>query len=35
MTKATIKKWGINGEGIAYVNRKCIFIPGTLPQEQV
>lgn len=35
MTRATIKKWGINGEGIAYVNKKCVFIPGALPNELV
>ena len=33
--KTTIKKWGINGEGIAYENKKAIFIPGTLPNEEV
>lgn len=35
MTRATIKKWGINGEGIAYVNKKCVFIPATIPNEEV
>ncbi len=30
-----IKKLGINGEGVAYLNRKVVFIPGTLPNETV
>lgn len=30
-----IKKLGINGEGIGYIDRKIIFIPGALPQEEV
>ncbi len=33
--KTRIKKWGINGEGIAYKNRKPIFIDGALPGELV
>ncbi len=33
--RAEIKKWGINGEGIAYVNRKPVFIPGVIPGEEV
>lgn len=35
MSKTVIKKWGINGEGIAYSNRKLVFIPGALPNEEV
>lgn len=30
-----IKKLGINGEGIGYIDRKIIFVPGALPQEEV
>lgn len=30
-----IKKLGINGEGIGYLNKKVVFIPGTLPGELV
>ena len=30
-----VKKIGINGEGIAYVDKKPIFITGALPLEQV
>ena len=33
--KTTIKKWGINGEGIAYYHRKPVFIPYALPQEEI
>ena len=33
--KTTIKKWGINGEGIAYVNRKPVFIPFAIPNETI
>lgn len=33
--KATIKKIGINGEGIAYLDKKITFIPGALPDEEV
>lgn len=33
--KATIKKIGINGEGIAYLDKKITFIPGALPGEEV
>lgn len=28
-----IKKWGINGEGIGYINRKPVFIDGVIPSE--
>ena len=31
----TIKRMGINGEGIAYYKRKAIFIPGTIVGEEV
>lgn len=31
----TIKRLGINGEGIGYYRKKIIFIPGTLPGEIV
>ena len=31
--KTTIKKWGINGEGIAYKDRKPVFITGAMPNE--
>lgn len=29
-----IKKIGINGEGIGYIDRKIVFVPGALPQEE-
>ena len=29
----TIKKWGINGEGIAYHNKKAIFVDNAIPDE--
>ncbi|USS93125.1 23S rRNA (uracil(1939)-C(5))-methyltransferase RlmD [Fructilactobacillus ixorae] len=31
----TIKRLGINGEGVGYYRRKLIFIPGALPNEVV
>lgn len=31
----TVKRMGINGEGIAYYKRKAVFIPGTLVGEIV
>lgn len=31
----TIKRIGINGEGIGYYKRKIVFIPGALPEEVV
>lgn len=31
----TIKRLGINGEGIGYYHRKLIFIPGALPNEKI
>ncbi len=33
--RTIIKKWGINGEGIAYDKKKAIFIQGALPNEEV
>ena len=30
-----IEKMGINGEGIAYYQKKPVFIEGALPQELV
>ncbi|UQS83258.1 23S rRNA (uracil(1939)-C(5))-methyltransferase RlmD [Bombilactobacillus thymidiniphilus] len=33
--KVTIKKLGINGEGIAYLQKKLVFITQALPQEIV
>ena len=30
-----IKKLGINGEGIGYVNKTILFVPGALPKEEV
>jgi len=31
----TIKRLGINGEGIGYYKRKTVFVPGALPDEEV
>ena len=31
----TIKRIGINGEGIAYYKRKAVFVPYTIPGEEV
>lgn len=31
----TVKRLGINGEGIGYYKRKITFIPGALPDEVV
>lgn len=33
--KIKIKKWGINGEGIAYMKKKPVFIPYVLPNEVI
>lgn len=33
--KTTIKKWGINGEGIAFHEGKPVFIENTIPEEVV
>jgi predicted RNA-binding protein with TRAM domain len=31
----TIKRIGINGEGVGYYKRKAVFVPGALPGEVV
>ena len=31
----TIKRMGINGEGIGYYKRLAVFIPFALPEEEV
>jgi len=31
----TIKRLGINGEGVGYYRRKAVFVPGALPDEVV
>lgn len=31
----TIKRLGINGEGVGYYKRQVVFVPGALPQEEV
>nr|WP_225419155.1 23S rRNA (uracil(1939)-C(5))-methyltransferase RlmD [Lentilactobacillus raoultii] len=33
--KLTIKRLGINGEGIGYYEHKLVFVPGALPTEKV
>lgn len=33
--KTTIKKWGINGEGIAFHEGKPVFIENAIPEEEV
>ena len=33
--KTTIKKWGINGEGIAYSRKKAVFVENAIPDEVV
>ena len=33
--KVTIKKMGINGEGIGYIDRMPVFVPGALCGEEV
>ena len=35
MLELEVKKLGINGEGIAYHNKKIVFIEGALPNERV
>lgn len=32
-SKLKIQRWGINGEGIAYKNRKPVFVEGVIPDE--
>ncbi len=34
-TKLEIKRLGINGEGIGYINKKITFVRGTIPKEEV
>jgi 23S rRNA (uracil1939-C5)-methyltransferase len=34
-TLITIKRIGINGEGIGYYKRKAVFVDGVLPPEEV
>ncbi|WP_289220078.1 23S rRNA (uracil(1939)-C(5))-methyltransferase RlmD [Ileibacterium valens] len=31
--KLKVQRWGINGEGIAYKNRKPVFVDGVIPEE--
>ena len=31
----TIKRLGINGEGIGFFKRNVIFVPGALPGEEI
>lgn len=31
----TIKRLGINGEGVGFYKRKIVFVPGALPDEEV
>lgn len=31
----TIKRLGINGEGVGYFKRQVVFVPGALPDEEV
>ena len=31
----TIKRLGINGEGVGYYKRKAVFVPGALPDEVI
>lgn len=33
--KGSIKRWGINGEGITYLNKKAIFVENAIPGEVV
>lgn len=33
--RLTIKKLGINGEGIGYFKKTIVFVPGALPKEEV
>lgn len=33
--KTTIKKWGINGEGIAFYEGKPVFIENAIPEEEI
>ena len=31
----TIKRLGINGEGVGYFKKKVVFVDGALPEEEV
>lgn len=31
----TIKRLGINGEGVGYFKKQVVFVPGALPNEEV
>lgn len=31
----TIKRLGINGEGVGYFKKQVVFVPGALPGEEV
>lgn len=31
----TVKKWGINGEGIVFFRKKAVFVPGAIPGETI
>lgn len=31
----TIKRLGINGEGVGYFKRQVVFVPGALPGEEI
>ena len=31
----TIKRLGINGEGVGYFKKKVVFVPGALPGEEI
>ena len=33
--KTTVKKWGINGEGIAFHEGKPVFIENAIPEEVI
>lgn len=33
--KGTVKKWGINGEGVVFPRKKAVFVPGAIPGETI
>lgn len=33
--KGTVKKWGINGEGVLFPRRKAVFVQGAIPGETI
>lgn len=33
--RTEIKRWGINGEGVAYIDKKATFVPGAIVDEVV